>query len=373
MIFQIFSSNFESIYRNALRPLLFALEPELAHSLAIAAARAVGNSAPLQSFVSRALKYQNPRLTQTVLGITFPNPVGLAAGFDKNAIAINGWPSFGFGFAEVGSITFQAQSGNPQPRLFRLPQDAAILNRMGFNNLGATTVADFLKANPSPQIPLGINLGKSKIAALADAKTDYATSFKLLRDYGDYFVINVSSPNTPGLRDLQAVDLLQEILSTLQAENLQNKPILVKIAPDLNDADIQAIVEMCLTNKVAGKVAGIIATNTTISRPDLKSPKSLTAEIGGLSGQPLKARSLEVIKLISQVSNGKIIIIGVGGIASADDAWDKILAGASLLQIYSSLVYGGFGVVKKINLGLVEKLNEFGLNNISEAVGQAWK
>ncbi len=365
---------FQSTYVSLLRPLLFALEPELAHSLAIATVQSVSNSPQLQSLVSRFLGYQNPRLAQNVMGINFPNPIGLAAGFDKNASAIGGWSSFGFGFAEVGSITFHGQDGNPQPRLFRLSKDAAILNRMGFNNIGAKAVAESLRVyyqHQKPHIPIGINLGKSKITPLADAKTDYASSFKLLQDFGDYFVVNVSSPNTVGLRDLQAVDTLQEILIALQAEYLQNKsqnkPLLVKIAPDLNDEDIQAVVQMCMQNQVAG----IIATNTTIARNNLQSPKSLTSEMGGLSGQPLKVRSLEVIKLIHQVSQGKITIIGVGGIASVQDAWDKITAGASLLQLYTGLVYEGLSVVKKINIGLVQKLDEFGLQNISEAIGKA--
>jgi len=361
------------IYQSGLRPLLFALDPELAHSLAIATVKTVGNSPALQSVVSRLLKYENPRLTQTVMGINFPNPIGLAAGFDKNAIAIGGWASFGFGFAEVGSITCHGQSGNPQPRLFRLPQDEAIINRMGFNNIGAEAVAESLRAYTQTHqligIPLGINLGKSKITPLAEAKDDYVSSFKLLKDFGAYFVINVSSPNTVGLRDLQAVDTLEEILLTLQAENLEHKPLLVKIAPDLNDQDIQAIVQMCMQNQVAG----IIATNTTIARQNLQSPESLISQMGGLSGQPVKKRSLEVIKLIHQISQGKITIIGVGGIASAEDAWAKIMAGASLLQLYTGLVYQGLPIVKYIAAGLVQKLDEFGLEHISEAIGKTWE
>jgi dihydroorotate dehydrogenase len=360
------------VYRSLLKPLLFTLDPEFAHSLAIACVQSVGNSPQLQSVVSRFLSYENPRLTQNVMGINFPNPIGLAAGFDKNAIATGGWSSFGFGFAEVGSITFHGQSGNPQPRLFRLPKDEAIINRMGFNNIGAKAVAEALEVyyqQHKPHIPIGINLGKSKVTDLRDAKTDYSSSFKLLQNFGDYFVINVSSPNTVGLRDLQAVDTLQEILITLQVENSQNKPLLVKIAPDLNDADIQAIVEMCLTNKVAG----IIATNTTIARHHLKSPQSLISETGGLSGQPLKQRSLEVIRLISKDSGGKITIIGVGGIASVQDAWDKISAGASLLQLYTGLVYEGLPIVKTINAGLVQKLDQLGLDHISQAIGKTWE
>ncbi|AFY74630.1 dihydroorotate oxidase A [Synechococcus sp. PCC 7502] len=361
----------QTTYRAVLRPLLFALDPELAHSLAIATVQTVGNSSPLQSVVSRFLKYENPRLSQNIMGINFANPIGLAAGFDKNAIAIGGWSSFGFGFAEVGSITWHGQSGNPQPRLFRLPKDEAIINRMGFNNIGAEAVAEFLKTyyqQYKPSIPIGINLGKSKITPLSEAKNDYVASFKLLKDFGDYFVVNVSSPNTVGLRDLQAVDTLQEIIQTLQAENFEHKPLLVKIAPDLNDEDIQAVVQMSMQNQVAG----IIATNTTIARQNLQSPESLTKEIGGLSGQPVKKRSLEVIKLINQISQGSITIIGVGGIASAQNAWDKITAGASLVQLYTGLVYEGLPIVKQISAGLVQKLDQFGLSHISEAVGKTF-
>jgi len=361
------------IYRWGLRPLLFALDPELAHKAAIATGRAVNSSPQLQALFSNILQYQNPRLQQRVMGIDFPNPLGLAAGFDKDAIAAGAWSSFGFGFAEMGSITLHGQSGNPQPRLFRLLKDEAILNRMGFNNLGAAIVAERLRAyHQQITIPIGINLGKSKITPLSEAKNDYLQSFQLLQDLGDYFVINVSSPNTPGLRDLQAVDALQEIITAIQSQNHQHKPLLVKIAPDLNDDDIREIVQITLDHKIAG----LIATNTSIARDHLQTQilpitgNPIQTELGGILGKPLKKRSTEVIKLIYQATQGKITIIGVGGIASADDAWEKITAGASLLQIYTGWVYQGLPVIKEILQGLVQKLDAAGLDHISEAVGK---
>jgi dihydroorotate dehydrogenase len=362
------------IYQWGLRPLLFALDPELAHKAAIATGQAVSNSHQLQALFSSILRYQNPRLQQRVMGIDFPNPLGLAAGFDKDAIGSGGWSSFGFGSAEMGSITFHAQPGNPQPRLFRLPQDEAILNRMGFNNLGAEAVAERFRTYRQQHqimIPIGINLGKSKITPLNDAKNDYLQSFKLLQDLGDYFVINVSSPNTPGLRDLQAVDALQEIITAIQGQNRQNKPLLIKIAPDLNDDDIREIVQITLFHNISG----LIATNTAIARDHLKTQilpatgNSIQTEPGGISGKPLQKRSTAVIKLINQASQGKITIIGVGGIASADDAWEKITAGASLLQIYTGWVYQGLPVIKEILQGLIQKLDAAGLDNIAQAVG----
>ncbi|NKB18375.1 MAG: quinone-dependent dihydroorotate dehydrogenase, partial [Pseudanabaena sp. CRU_2_10] len=266
------------------------------------------------------------------------------------------------------------------PRLFRLKSDRAVLNRMGFNNRGAAAVADYLRnyqaAHPlkhSLSTPLGINLGKSKITPLAEAANDYLESFKLLKDFGDYFVINVSSPNTPGLRDLQAVDRLKGILTVMQLENANGKPLLVKIAPDLADDDIREVVILCQSHQVSG----MIATNTSIDRRNLKTTilpttgKSLTEEAGGISGQPLKQRSTEVIRLIYQASNGMLPIIGVGGIFNADDAWEKITAGASLIQIYTGLIYEGPFVVRPILEGLVQKLDEVGLDNISQAVGIA--
>lgn len=365
-------------YQYGVRPLLFSLDPEAAHHLAIATCRRISGSSILQAIAKSAFYYSDSRLSQTLWNLKFENPVGLAAGFDKNAEAIGAWEHLGFGFAEVGTITAHAQSGNPQPRLFRLPNDRAVLNRMGFNNRGAAATAVDLKnylQTHKLRIPLGINLGKSKITEIADAKLDYAESLRSLYEFGDYFVVNVSSPNTPNLRDLQATDQLCGILAELNPINTQNKPILVKIAPDLNDADI---IEVVKASQAYG-VAGIIATNTTISRQNLTTThlamtgKPVTEEAGGISGQPVRDRSLEVINLIWQTTQGNLPIIGVGGIFSAEDAWQKITAGAAIVQVYTGLIYEGPMIVKNILQGLVAKLESNGLENIQQAIGLAHK
>ena len=365
-------------YQYGVRPLLFSLDPEAAHHLAIATCRRISESSILQAIAKSTLYYSDSRLSQTLWNLKFENPVGLAAGFDKNAEAIGAWEHLGFGFAEVGTITAHAQSGNPQPRLFRLPSDRAVLNRMGFNNRGAAATAvdlqNYLQTHKL-NIPLGINLGKSKITEITDAKLDYAESLRSLYDFGDYFVVNVSSPNTPNLRDLQATDQLCAILAELNPINTQNKPILVKIAPDLNDADI---IEVVKASQAYG-VAGIIATNTTISRQNLTTThlaitgKPVTEEAGGISGQPVRDRSLEVINLIWQTTQGNLPIIGVGGIFTADDAWQKITAGAAIVQVYTGLIYEGPMIVKQILQGLVAKLEANGLENIQQAIGLAHK
>lgn len=316
----------------------------------------------------------DPRLQQTLWGLDFNNPFGLAAGFDKNGTAAGMWSSFGFGFAELGAVTLHSQPGNPRPRMFRLPEDKAALNRMGANNLGAAVMADTLtqtwKRQPR-KIPIGINLCKSKIASLQDAAADYVGSFKYLQDTADYFVINVSSPNTPGLRSLQAVEQLEPILSGLQTANTQSKPILIKIAPDLDWQDIKDILNLASNYNLSG----VIATNTTIRRDGLKTNilketgKSIKDEAGGISGLPVKQRSTEVIRFIYQETEGKLPIIGVGGIFNADDAWEKIIAGASLLQVYTGWVYEGPWMVSNVLSGLLAKLEEKDFNNISEAIG----
>jgi dihydroorotate dehydrogenase len=311
------------------------------------------------------------------------NPVGLAAGFDKNGVAADIWANFGFGFAELGTVTCQPQPGNPQPRLFRLTQDSAALNRMGFNNQGAAAMAarfqraqkqpSFDASRPMPQsrFPLGINLGKSKVTPLEQAAADYLESFKLLKDWGDYFVVNVSSPNTPGLRSLQAAAGLSTILEILQQENRGIKPILVKIAPDLESEDLASILDLAKTYQLAG----IIATNTTIRRDGLKTQilpetgKPIAEEAGGISGLPVRERSTEVIRFIWQYTKGELPIIGVGGIFTAEDAWEKIAAGASLIQVYTGWVYEGPWMVRRILQGLLQKLEERGFSSISEAVG----
>ena len=317
---------------------------------------------------------QDTRLQQTLWGLDFPNPFGLAAGFDKDGTAAGIWSSFGFGFAELGAVTLHSQSGNPRPRMFRLPKDKAALNRMGANNLGAAVMADTLSQTWKRQlrkIPIGINLCKSKIASLEDAATDYVGSFQYLQDVADYFVINVSSPNTPGLRSLQAGEQLEPILSGLQTANTQNKPILIKIAPDLDWQDIKDILNL------AGNynLSGVIATNTTIRRDGLNTKilpetgKSIQDEAGGISGLPVKQRATEVIRFIDQETDAKLPIIGVGGIFNADDAWEKIIAGASILQVYTGWVYEGPWMVNQVLSGLLAKLNDAELDHISEAVG----
>ena len=317
---------------------------------------------------------QDDRLKQSLWGLDFPNPFGLAAGFDKDGTAAGIWSSFGFGFAELGAVTLHSQPGNPRPRMFRLPEDKAALNRMGANNLGAAVMADTLSQTwqRKPRVvPIGINLCKSKIAELDQAAADYTGSFEYLEPHADYFVVNVSSPNTPGLRSLQATEQLKPILAGLQEANTNQKPILVKIAPDLEWADIKAIVDLALEYELAGA----IATNTTISRTDLKTAtlaatgNPLTEEAGGISGQPVRERSTEVIRFIYQETAGKLPIIGVGGIFTAQDAWDKIIAGASLLQVYTGWVYQGPWLVKDALSGILNRMESQGFSSVTEAVG----
>jgi dihydroorotate dehydrogenase len=324
--------------------------------------------------LERSFCYQNPRLAQSLWGLKFINPLGLAAGYDKDGLAAGIWSSFGFGFAELGAVTLHPQPGNPRPRLFRLPLDRAALNRMGANNQGAAamaaTLAQIWQRKPRP-ISIGINLCKSKITPLEEASPDYLGSFRYLQNLADYFVVNVSSPNTPGLRSLQAGEQLEPIFETLQGENPAQKPILVKISPDLAPEAIATIVSLAQNYHLAG----VIATNTTTSRKGLNTKilaatgKPLEEEAGGISGFPLRQRSTEIIRFIWRQTQGKLPIIGVGGIFTAEDAWEKIIAGASLLQFYTGWVYQGPWMVKEILTGLITKLDENGLSHISEAVG----
>ncbi|MFE1748705.1 quinone-dependent dihydroorotate dehydrogenase [Coleofasciculus sp. H7-2] len=382
------------IYQLAIRPALFSglkADPEWLHqqTLHLFSALARSPSHPPKSWIVAQLQQsyvkRDVRLEQTLWKLKFPNPVGLAAGFDKDGVAAGIWPSLGFGFAELGTVTLQAQPGNPRPRLFRLPMDKAALNRMGFNNQGAQAMAQRLESGkvgklkvenshlqPSTlNIPLGINLGKSKITPLEAAAADYLGSFRLLKDLGDYFVVNVSSPNTPGLRSLQSSDQLSLILDALQQENQGQKPLLVKIAPDLEWEAIASVIELAKNYQLAG----IIATNTTIRRDHLKtqilSPtgNSVSEEAGGISGAPLRERSTEVIRFIFTQTQGQLPIIGVGGIFTAQDAWEKIAAGASLIQVYTGWIYEGPWMVRRILEGLLQKLQEQSLASLSDAVG----
>jgi dihydroorotate dehydrogenase len=322
----------------------------------------------------QAFCFSDPRLSQTLWGMTFTNPIGLAAGCDKEGTAAGIWNSLGFGSAELGAVTLHAQPGNPSPRLFRLPLDLAALNRMGANNQGAAAMAMTLQQTWLRQprsIPIGINLCKSKITPLEQAAEDYLGSFRHLRNWADYFVVNVSSPNTPGLRSLQDGEQLEPILAALTAENQGRQPILIKISPDLDWDAIATILDLATTYNLAG----IIATNTTTRRDGLKTEilkatgKKIEDEAGGISGAPVRQRSTEVIRFIWQKTQGQLPIIGVGGIFTPDDAWEKITAGASLLQIYTGWVYEGPWVVGRILEGLLAKLDERGLSHLSEAVG----
>lgn len=333
---------------------------------------------PIRHQLQQSFCLTDTRLQQTLGHLSFANPVGLAAGFDKDGVAAELWADFGFGFAELGTVTCHAQPGNPKPRLFRLPQDQAALNRMGFNNQGAAVLAERLnnkvtKTNTasSTPFPIGINLGKSKVTPLEEAAEDYLASFRLLKTLGDYFVVNVSSPNTVGLRSLQATDQLDPILTALQQENNSAKPLLIKIAPDLEWDAIAAILNLAQRHRLAG----IIATNTTISRAGLRTQtlaqtgNPITEEAGGISGAPVRQRSTEVIRFIWQETQGTLPIIGVGGIFTADHAWEKITAGASLVQLYTGWIYEGPWMVRRILVGLLQKLEAEGMKSIAEAVG----
>ena len=326
-----------SFYTAILRPLLFRLDAEKAHHLALRQLSLL--PPPLLRLIFRGI----PRCeSQNVFGIDFPNPIGLAAGMDKNATALAGWEALGFGFVEIGTITAKAQPGNPQPRLFRYPRQNALVNRMGFNNDGADAVAARLdglhKAGKWPKIPVGINLGKSKITPLDQAPDDYLHSFRMLRRFGGYFVINVSSPNTPGLRDLQETRRLREIIRVLRNETLE-KPLLVKIAPDLSDQQAVEVAALCEDEGLAG----LIATNTTLDHTAL--PKECD-EQGGLSGEPLRQRATGLIRILK--SNSSLPIIASGGVMDAVSAKEKFDAGARLVQIYTGFVYRGPQLIREI-------------------------
>jgi dihydroorotate dehydrogenase len=367
------------LYRNLLRPFLFLQDSEKIHDRTMARLAWASRRNTVRGMMAAC--FSPKPLPVELFGLRFPNPVGLAAGMDKQAAAVPIWAALGFGFSELGGVTWHAQPGNPAPRMFRIPPDHALINRMGFNNPGAealaATLADWRASGLWPAHPVGINLGKSKVTPLNEAAQDYANSFRALRGLADFFVVNVSSPNTPNLRQLQDKAALDEILVALQEVNntalsgstptKSPQPILIKIAPDLTFEALDEVLELAGPRKIAG----IVATNTTVARPATSDPhwQKIYAETGGLSGRPLAARSTEMIRHIRLRTQGRLPIIGVGGIFSADDAWEKITAGASLIQLYTGLVYEGPGVVKKIVNGLREKMKSRGFKTISEAVG----
>lgn len=343
---------------------MFKLSPERIHGIISTGIGALQMAQPVAGAMKKVIAVDDPILAQEVFGVHFPAPLGLAAGFDKNGEAPDAWAAVGFGYAELGTVTASPQPGNPTPRLFRLPADKAILNRMGFNNAGAAEVADNLRRRSSDSV-IGINIGKTKVVPAEEAVDDYRRSASLLGDLADYLVVNVSSPNTPGLRDLQAVESLRPILETVQAAT--QAPVLVKIAPDLSDEDVDAVADLALELGLAG----IVATNTTISREGLKTPAAEVEAMGagGISGPPVAERSLEVLRRLRARVGDELVLIAVGGISTPQQAWERIAAGASLLQGYTAMIYGGPDWIRDIHLGIAEQLRAHGFANIKDAVG----
>ena len=339
------------MYKLLIRPILFSFDPEKVHYFTFSLIRFVSKIPGFPALFKSLYEVKDSRLETEVFGLKFKNPVGLAAGFDKDAKLYKELSNFGFGFIEIGTLTPKGQDGNPKKRLFRLREDNAIINRMGFNNGGVHEAVALLKKNTN--VLIGGNIGKNKLTPNEEATSDYEICFEALYDYVDYFVVNVSSPNTPNLRALQDKEPLTQLLQTLQNKNLakpKQKPILLKIAPDLTDEQLLDIID--IVNET--KIAGVIATNTTISREGLQSENK--NEMGGLSGKPLAKRSTEVIRFLSQKSNQSFPIIGVGGIHSAADALEKLDAGASLVQLYTGFIYEGPALVRAINKEILKRL-----------------
>jgi dihydroorotate dehydrogenase len=343
------------MYKNIIRPIFFSFDPEKIHYFTFSMLRFFKKIGFGNIFRS-IYKLENSKLKRDFFGLTFPNPVGLAAGFDKDAKLYKELSNLGFGFIEIGTVTPKPQAGNDKPRLFRLKEDSAIINRMGFNNGGVEEAVERLKNNPllgqKGHVLIGGNIGKNKITPNEEAVNDYIICFEALFDYVDYFVVNVSSPNTPNLRALQEKKPLTDLLQTLQDRNNskeKRKPILLKIAPDLTEEQLLDIIEIVSTTKIDG----VIATNTTISREGISS--EIKKEMGGLSGKPLNKRATEVIRFLSEKSNKAFPIIGVGGIHSAKDALEKLDAGASLIQLYTGFIYEGPALIKRINMALLKR------------------
>ncbi|HJP92829.1 MAG TPA: quinone-dependent dihydroorotate dehydrogenase [Pyrinomonadaceae bacterium] len=348
------------VYRSLVRPILFRLPPETAHEFALHS---------LSLLPARLLARRARSIPITRFGLSFPNPVGLAAGFDKNGVALKPLAALGFGFIEAGTVTYHPQPGNPRPRLFRLREDQALINRAGFNNDGAAAFVRRVEQD-HPDCILGVSIGKSKITPLAEATEDYLASFELVHKVADYVAVNVSSPNTPQLRELQQSQQLSSLLSALQTRKreLQTRvPLLVKLSPDLERRDLETIVEVIERSQVDG----IIATNTTVSRDNLLTDGKRVAACGegGLSGKPLKNRSTRMIAELYELTGGRIPLIGVGGIFNAEDAWEKICAGASLVQLYTGFIYQGPNIANEINEGLAKILAREGFASLEEAVG----
>jgi dihydroorotate dehydrogenase len=358
-----------TLYQVLVRPFLFRLDPERAHDLTLWLLQWIARVPALQKLLRATRPLADARLRSQLCGLGFPTPVGLAAGFDKSAHAVAAFPMLGYGFVEIGTVTPRPQVGNPMPRLFRLPGDQAVINRMGFNNDGAVAVACRLRGSDH-SVPIGVNIGKNAETPLDRAVEDYQSGLELLYDAADYVVVNVSSPNTPGLRELQTYARLRDLLTHLQACNqtlaqarsLRPRPLFVKIAPDLEHHHLDDIIEVAQSVPLDG----IVATNTTLRRIALTTQ---TDERGGLSGRPLAWPSTEIIRYLYNGLLGRIPIIGVGGIFSALDAYEKICAGASLVQVYTGLIYMGPSLPHQINAGLIHLLERDGFDHLSEAVG----
>lgn len=358
------------MYRQLIKPLLFNLDAEDAHHLTL---DALGLASRLPALPALARSYTaptDPRLTQPLWGQSFASPVGLAAGLDKNGVAVPAFTALGFGFIEVGTVTPLAQAGNDRPRLFRLPSDHALINRMGFNNGGATALHAQLSRLGHRAAPVWVNIGKNKVTPNEDAVQDYLKCVRALQADADAFVVNVSSPNTPGLRALQAADDLRALVEAVLHEveegrvrSLRRPPVLVKLAPDLHPADFEASVNAVLD---AG-AGGLIVSNTTLSREGLTHPNA--KETGGLSGKPLTSRSTELVREAYRITQGRVPIVGVGGIFTPEDAYAKLRAGANLVEVYSALIYEGPGLVRRLNVGLSELLRRDGVANVAEVVG----
>ncbi|MEV3992416.1 quinone-dependent dihydroorotate dehydrogenase [Streptomyces sp. NPDC049837] len=359
------------MYKLFFRLFFTRMDPEQAHYLAFRWIRLAARIPVLRTFLAAALAPRFKELRTEALGLRMHGPFGLAAGFDKNAVAIDGMAMLGFDHVEIGTVTGEPQPGNPKKRLFRLVADRALINRMGFNNDGSAAVAERLHARvPVFRTVVGVNIGKTKVVPEAEAAADYVKSTERLARHADYLVVNVSSPNTPGLRNLQATESLRPLLTAVReaADRTvtdRRVPLLVKIAPDLADEDVDAVADLA----VELGLDGIIATNTTIAREGLKSPAHLTGETGGLSGAPLKKRSLEVLRRLYARVGDRITLVGVGGIENAEDAWQRILAGATLVQGYSAFIYEGPFYARAIHKGLAARLKASPYATLAEAVG----
>jgi dihydroorotate dehydrogenase len=341
------------LYDSLIRPAAFLVDPERVHEWVMGM---------LARGMFRAPAYDDPKLHQTLFGVEFPNPLGLAAGFDKNGVALSHWHQLGFGFVEAGTVTFHAQPGNPKPRMFRVPAAKALINRLGFNNEGARAIATKL-AEAKPKIPVGVNLGKSKVTELASAARDYQDSFRLLHNFGDYFVVNVSSPNTPGLRSLQEKRPLLEILAALREVDAE-KPMFVKVSPDLETTALDDVIDVAHE----AKLTGLIATNTTLWRDEITEP---VGQEGGLSGAPLFAKSNDVLSHLYRSCDKSMILIGVGGIMSGADVYEKIRCGAHLCQLYTGWIYGGPMMIPAACQELASHMSRDGVRSLGELRGSA--